>query len=181
MVACMGGASLFSILSATWQPARMLRATFVVAAAALAVPIAMPESPSSLFAILGAFLLFEARRPPPPHTAQSTPHAPARPDPTRTPPLPQGAVGVYWPSIGTVKSRVVPEEARATMYNIYRIPLNAIVLAVLLNQMSVSTAFMYTTAMLAAAALCMHALAKRISDDHELPGRGLLNGQQDDY
>ena len=67
------------------------------------------------------------------------------------------------------------------MYNIYRIPLNAIVLAVLLNQMSVSTAFMYTTAMLAVAALCMHALAKRISDGHELPGRGLLNGQQDDY
>ena len=34
---------------------------------------------------------------------------------------------MYWPSIGTVKSQVVPEESRATIYNIYRVPLNAIV------------------------------------------------------
>ena len=34
---------------------------------------------------------------------------------------------MYWPSIGTVKSQVVPEESRASIYNIYRVPLNAIV------------------------------------------------------
>ena len=32
---------------------------------------------------------------------------------------------------------MVPEAARATIYNVFRIPLNAVVLGVLLNQMEV--------------------------------------------
>ena len=48
-------------------------------------------------------------------------------------------VGVYFPAMGTLKSTVVPEEMRSTIYNIYRIPLNAIVLAVLLSGTGVTT------------------------------------------
>lgn len=36
-------------------------------------------------------------------------------------------VGIYFPSMGTLKSLLVPERIRATVYNIYRVPLNAIV------------------------------------------------------
>jgi len=46
-------------------------------------------------------------------------------------------VGMYFPSIGVVKSEVVPERVRGTMYNIYRVPLNAVVIALLLTNMSI--------------------------------------------
>eukprot|EP00290_Baffinella_frigidus_P032224 CAMPEP_0180274024 /NCGR_PEP_ID=MMETSP0988-20121125/5109_1 /TAXON_ID=697907 /ORGANISM="non described non described, Strain CCMP2293" /LENGTH=355 /DNA_ID=CAMNT_0022245237 /DNA_START=100 /DNA_END=1164 /DNA_ORIENTATION=+ len=42
-------------------------------------------------------------------------------------------VGAYWPSMSVVKSKYVPEEARATLYNLFRVPLNLIVVLVLVN------------------------------------------------
>merc|ERR1719240_1780408 len=41
-------------------------------------------------------------------------------------------VGIYFPSICTLKSESVPESHRATIYNLFRAPMNAIVIAVLL-------------------------------------------------
>lgn len=75
----------------------------------------------------------------------------------------EAAVGVYWPSIGTVKSQVVPEASRATIYNLFRVPLNAIVLGVLLNDMSVNTAFMATAVMLLIAGVAQISLIKRMA------------------
>jgi len=46
-------------------------------------------------------------------------------------------VGVYFPSVGIIKSEVVPENVRGTMYNIYRVPLNAVVVGLLLTNMSI--------------------------------------------
>eukprot|EP00746_Dinoflagellata_sp_MGD_P142378 gnl/MRDRNA2_/MRDRNA2_75354_c0_seq1.p1 gnl/MRDRNA2_/MRDRNA2_75354_c0~~gnl/MRDRNA2_/MRDRNA2_75354_c0_seq1.p1 ORF type:complete len:511 (-),score=49.83 gnl/MRDRNA2_/MRDRNA2_75354_c0_seq1:62-1594(-) len=57
-------------------------------------------------------------------------------------------VGVYWPSIGTLKSEVVPEAVRATMYNLYRVPLNAVVCSILLTNVPLATAFMICTCLL---------------------------------
>jgi hypothetical protein len=54
----------------------------------------------------------------------------------------------------------VPEEVRATVYNVFRIPLNLIVLGVLLNSLSQFVAFSICGAMLALAALCMHSLGR---------------------
>ena len=42
-------------------------------------------------------------------------------------------VGMFWPSLGFMRSRYVPEEVRATVMNIFRIPLNLIVVLVLVN------------------------------------------------
>lgn len=42
-------------------------------------------------------------------------------------------VGLFWPSLGTMRSRYVPEEVRATVMNFFRIPLNFIVVVVLIN------------------------------------------------
>jgi len=42
-------------------------------------------------------------------------------------------VGMFWPSSGLMRSRYVPEEVRATVMNIFRIPLNIIVVLVLAN------------------------------------------------
>lgn len=36
-------------------------------------------------------------------------------------------VGVYFPSVGVLKSDIVPEEVRGLIYNLYRLPLNIII------------------------------------------------------
>lgn len=42
-------------------------------------------------------------------------------------------VGLFWPSLGFLRSRYVPEEVRATTMNFFRVPLNLIVVLVLAN------------------------------------------------
>ena len=70
----------------------------------------------------------------------------------------EACVGIYFPSMNTIKSRIVPEDARAAMYNIFRVPLNAIVLTVLLTDIPITTAFCCCTAMLLAGAYCQNRL-----------------------
>jgi len=53
----------------------------------------------------------------------------------------EACVGAYFPAVSTVKSQVVPEEARAGVYNVYRVPLNLFVVMVLLTDMSLATSF----------------------------------------
>ena len=79
------------------------------------------------------------------------------------------AVGLYFPTIGTLKGDIVPEDMRSTIYNIYRLPLNVIVLMPLLLNFSISTTFAVTTSILAvavAAALSLRSMPKAM--DHEL-------------
>mmetsp|Transcript_19880 Transcript_19880/g.24273 ORF Transcript_19880/g.24273 Transcript_19880/m.24273 type:complete len:201 (-) Transcript_19880:1412-2014(-) len=61
-------------------------------------------------------------------------------------------VGFYFPSMGTLKGKVVPDDNRATIYNIFRIPLNIVVLVVLLGKFSVQTTFLLCTLLLSFAA-----------------------------
>ncbi|XP_028407733.1 molybdate-anion transporter-like isoform X2 [Dendronephthya gigantea] len=42
-------------------------------------------------------------------------------------------VGIFWPAMATMRGKYVPEETRATIMNIFRIPLNLIVILVLLQ------------------------------------------------
>jgi MFS family permease len=63
-------------------------------------------------------------------------------------------VGVYFPTIGVIKSRIVPENSRATVYNIYRVPLNMIVLVVLLGDFTLVHTFELCSVLLAFAAVC---------------------------
>jgi hypothetical protein len=60
-------------------------------------------------------------------------------------------VGLYFPLISMMKSTVVPEQHRSTLYNIFRVPLNAIVLFVLLNNFTVQTTFSLCVALLLSA------------------------------
>ena len=43
-------------------------------------------------------------------------------------------VGMFWPGIGTLRSKYIPEECRATVINLFRVPLNIIVCVVLYTQ-----------------------------------------------
>lgn len=60
-------------------------------------------------------------------------------------------VGVYFPTMGTMKSMIVPENKRAAIYNLYRIPLNCIVLFSLLTDLTPKQSFTLCTCMLTCA------------------------------
>merc|ERR1719265_514305 len=64
----------------------------------------------------------------------------------------EACVGLYFPLMGTLKGDIVPEDMRSTIYNIYRLPLNVIVLLPLTMNFSISTTFTVTTTILAMSA-----------------------------
>lgn len=76
-------------------------------------------------------------------------------------------VGLYWPTMGTMKGGIVPESKRAAIYNLYRIPLNFIVLFSLLTDLAPSTSFTLCGFMLGGATGLQHLLRqKRIQGVH---------------
>jgi hypothetical protein len=62
-------------------------------------------------------------------------------------------IGMYFPVIGCLKSKIVPESQRAAIYNLYRIPLNLIVLFGLITDISPSAAFALNIVMLLTASV----------------------------
>jgi hypothetical protein len=69
-------------------------------------------------------------------------------------------VGMYWPAMGTIKSALVPENARATVYSLFRVPLNAIVLTVLLVKVDQGTVFLSCSVMLGLASVIQFTLKR---------------------
>jgi len=67
-------------------------------------------------------------------------------------------VGVYFPSIGVLKSEIVPERVRGTMYNIYRVPLNAVVVALLLTNLTIVSVYALCAVLLGVAFLGVSAV-----------------------
>ncbi|ELT90330.1 hypothetical protein CAPTEDRAFT_161785 [Capitella teleta] len=74
-------------------------------------------------------------------------------------------VGIFWPSLSTMRGRYVPEETRATIMNFFRIPLNAIVVMILLQNLSQQIIFSCCVGFLSIAVICQHLLF-RISPVH---------------
>jgi MFS transporter, MFS domain-containing protein family, molybdate-anion transporter len=70
-------------------------------------------------------------------------------------------VGMYFPIMGTMKGGIVPEDKRAAIYNLYRIPLNFIVLFSLLTDLTPRVSFTLNALMLGAATLAQSVLTKR--------------------
>jgi len=79
----------------------------------------------------------------------------------------EATVGMYFPAMGTMKSMVVPEAQRSAIYNIYRIPLNVIVLGVLLTKMEMTTAFGCCAVMLGAASYCQVQLTQIMEEEEK--------------
>ena len=79
-------------------------------------------------------------------------------------------VGVYFPMIGTLKSEFVPEKQRVIIYNIFRIPLNMIVLFTLLTSSTPKRSFIGCSTMLFFASVFLLILSRRrnvnMNDDH---------------
>lgn len=70
-------------------------------------------------------------------------------------------VGMYFPIMGTLKGSIVPESKRAAIYNLFRIPLNFIVLFSLLTDLTPTQSFSLNSLMLGTATVLMVALMKR--------------------
>lgn len=76
------------------------------------------------------------------------------------------SVGMYFPSMGTMKSQIVPESQRSAIYNIYRIPLNFIVLMSLLTNLTYRQSFFACGSMLLCASLMqMKLMSKRLNTE----------------
>eukprot|EP01083_Nonionella_stella_P204377 745087_1 len=73
-------------------------------------------------------------------------------------------VGMYFPSMGTMKGMIVPEDKRAAIYNLFRIPLNFIVLFSLLTDLTPLMSFILCGAMMIVATILQLRLkARRVS------------------
>ncbi|XP_064632402.1 molybdate-anion transporter-like [Lineus longissimus] len=53
----------------------------------------------------------------------------------------EACVGIFWPSLSTMRGKYVPEETRATIMNFFRVPLNLIVVVILVQDMNMSVIF----------------------------------------
>jgi hypothetical protein len=72
----------------------------------------------------------------------------------------EGCVGMYFPSIGTLRSKYVPDSHRSVFMNLVGIPLNLLVVSVFLanQRLGVSGALGISTTALSLAAVCMYKL-----------------------
>jgi len=85
-------------------------------------------------------------------------------------------VGLFWPSMGFLRSRYVPEEVRATVMNLFRIPLNIIVVVVLANigKLSEQGVFIACVACLIPALLCqMHLVTLTVNSPEQAQKSGV--------
>ena len=72
----------------------------------------------------------------------------------------EACVGMYFPSIGILRSKIIPDTQRSVIMNLFGLPLNLIVVGVFLSLKHLGTkgAFGVSSAALALATLCMAAL-----------------------
>lgn len=70
-------------------------------------------------------------------------------------------VGMYFPSMGTMKGMIVPEDKRAAIYNLFRIPLNFIVLFSLLTDLTPHVSFILCGSMMVVATMLQWRLKSR--------------------
>jgi len=128
MMACMSGSSAATLIGDNASPTSKLMVAFALGVFAFTVcATSMLTDKSALVTNFAMFSLFEF------------------------------CVGLYFPSIGVLKSEIVPEEVRSTMYNLYRMPLNAIVVVLLLTSISMATCFKVCACLLLVAfgSVCM--------------------------
>jgi len=111
MMACMCGASVATITGSRIKPSRRLIMTLTLGLVSFIMMAVAMTSDGHLKICFAAFLAFEF------------------------------CCGLYFPSVGMLKSNIVPEHVRGTMYNFYRVPLNVVVVCLLLGNVSMVKCF----------------------------------------
>ena len=79
----------------------------------------------------------------------------------------EGCVGMYFPSIGTLRSKYVPDGQRSVIMNLFGIPLNVLVVSVFLSikRLGVSGALGVSAGALGVATMCMFALRSLVGKE----------------
>jgi len=79
----------------------------------------------------------------------------------------EATVGCYFPTIGTLRSKFVPESQRSVIYNIFGVPLNMLVVGVFLsiNFLGIAGALTISTGALATAALLSWELSREVAGE----------------
>jgi len=143
MMACMSGSSVYSLCCGRFHITAIVGVIFAVAATAMAVPSIGGISEENKLRNFLAFVLFEF------------------------------SVGGYFPAVATMKSELVEETHRNTIYNVFRTPMNLIVVAVLLTGPPLLTTFRLLAAQLALGALLL-AIFNTLAPDSDEKARPLL-------
>ena len=73
-------------------------------------------------------------------------------------------IGAYYPAIGTVKGTIVPEDQRAAIYNVFRLPLNLMVLLYLVGDFDTASSFLANAGMLLFACFLQNQMVRGV--DH---------------
>jgi MFS transporter, MFS domain-containing protein family, molybdate-anion transporter len=81
----------------------------------------------------------------------------------------EACVGMYFPSIGTIRSKYVPDSHRSVIMNLFGIPLNVLVVGVFLSisKLGMSGALKVSAGALALATLCMVRLTATLAATHD--------------
>lgn len=143
MASCLFGSSIFSKIQSKVKSQIELPTSLMLTTAAVAMSTATFFGLNNLAVLAGAFFVFEA------------------------------CVGMYFPSIGTLRSKYIPDSHRSVIMNLFGVPLNLIVVSVFLSikSLGVSGALTVASGALAIAAACMTALT--------LSGQSIKSEQKD--
>jgi len=77
-------------------------------------------------------------------------------------------IGVYFPAVGTLKATIVPEAERSAIYNVFRLPLNLIVLGWLVGDFTVQNTFFAIALLLMGMCLLQLRLVMSNGDSHQV-------------
>jgi MFS family permease len=75
-------------------------------------------------------------------------------------------IGAYFPAIGTVKGAIVPEDKRAAIYNVFRLPLNLMVLLYLVGDFNTESSFIANALMLVVACILQVRIVRGAVHEH---------------
>lgn len=73
------------------------------------------------------------------------------------------SIGAYYPAISVLKGMVVPEDQRATIYNVFRLPLNLLVLINLTAGFSTQLSFLVNAILLVVASILQIRLVRKLA------------------
>lgn len=146
MACCLFGSTLFGQFAKMKGPTTEGVTTGMLAIATLAMStatytVSTASAASGLPALVAAFFAFEA------------------------------CVGMYFPSIGTLRSKYIPDSHRSVIMNLFGIPLNVLVVSVFMfvKYLGVNGALGISSSALALATLCMVKLNGYIAEDSVEP------------
>jgi len=144
MASCLFGSTLFGHFAKMKGPTTEgvtagMLAVATVAMSTATYTVSTASAASSLPALIASFFAFEA------------------------------CVGMYFPSIGTLRSKYIPDSHRSVIMNLFGIPLNALVVSVFMfvKYLGVNGALGISSGALALATLCMVKLNGLVAKDAE--------------